>query len=222
MKREKIIVGWSGGKDSALALQSVVTSGKYEVAALVTTCTEGFDRISMHGVRRSLLEAQAEALQIPLRKVFISKGATNAEYEARMHAAFLEFKEQGISTVAFGDLYLQDIRAYRDRMLGEIGMKTLYPIWGKDTWALANKFVCDGFNAVLVCIDPRRLDKSFAGRNFDSLLLNDLPTNVDPCGENGEFHTFVFQGPVFRKRIPFVRGEIVHRDGFCFCDLLPC
>lgn len=221
MTREKIIMGWSGGKDSSLALREIRRRGQYEVAALVTTCTEGYDRISMHGVRSSLLERQAEELGLPLKKVFISKGASNDEYEARMKEAFLEYKTAGITKAAFGDLFLEDIRVYRDRMMDSIGMTALYPVWGLDTRALAREFVRDGFSAVLVCIDPRALDKSFAGRTLDDTLLDDLPANVDPCGENGEFHSFVFQGPIFRQNIPCIRGEVVLRDNFYFADLLP-
>lgn len=221
MIREKIIMGWSGGKDSSLALQEIRRQGQYEVAALVTTCTEGYDRISMHGVRCSLLERQAQELGIPLRKVFISKGASNDEYEARMKAAFLEYKAEGITKAAFGDLFLEDIRAYRDRMMASLGMTALYPVWGLDTRELARTFVRDGFSAVLVCVDPRALDKSFAGRIFDAALLDDLPASADPCGENGEFHSFVFQGPIFNQSISCAPGEIVLRDNFYFADLLP-
>lgn len=221
MTRNKIIMGWSGGKDSALALRQIQREGQYEVAALVTTCTEGYDRISMHGVRTSLLERQARELGLPLRKVFISQGASNAEYEARMKEAFLDYQAAGITKAAFGDLFLEDICAYRDRLMASIGMTAIYPVWGLDTRALARDFVRDGFSAVLVCIDPRVLDKSFAGRTFDDALLDDLPANIDPCGENGEFHTFVHQGPIFKKTIPCTRGEVVLRDNFYFADLLP-
>jgi len=221
MPREKVIMGWSGGKDSALALREIRRQDQYEVAALVTTCTEGYDRISMHGVRCSLLERQARELGLPLKKVFISQGASNDEYEARMKEAFLEYKKAGITKAAFGDLFLEDIRTYRDRLMTSIGMTALYPVWGLDTRALAREFVRDGFGAVLVCIDPRALDKSFAGRTFNHELLDDLPATVDPCGENGEFHSFVFQGPIFKQTIRCERGEIVLRDNFYFADLLP-
>jgi uncharacterized protein (TIGR00290 family) len=221
MEREKIVMGWSGGKDSSLALREIRRQGLYEVVALITTCTEGYDRISMHGVRCALLERQAEELGLPLRKVFISQGATNEEYEARTNEAFLSYKAEGITKVAFGDLYLEDIRAYRDRMMTALGMSAIYPVWGLDTRALAREFVRDGFRAVLVCIDPRAIDKSFAGRIFDDALIDDLPANVDPCGENGEFHTFVYEGPIFRRSIPCVPGEVVYRQNFYFADLVP-
>jgi uncharacterized protein (TIGR00290 family) len=219
--REKIIFGWSGGKDSSLALQKILRDGQYEVAALLTTCTEGYDRISMHGVRCSLLERQAEELGLPLKKIFISQGASNDEYEARMREAFLEYKAAGITKAAFGDLFLEDIRIYRDRLMTSVGMTALYPVWGLDTRVLARKFVSDGFRAILVCIDPCALDKSFAGRTFDDALLDDLSAGVDPCGENGEFHSFVFQGPIFRQNIHCSLGEVVLRDNFYFADLLP-
>ncbi len=217
--REKIVLGWSGGKDSSLALHELRKSERYEVVALLTTCTEGYDRISMHGVRCELLEQQARETGIPLVKVYISKAASNAEYEAKMSAVSCDFKRQGINTVAFGDLFLEDIRAYRDRMLKQIGMTAIYPVWGRDTRQLACEFVDLGFDATLVCIDSRALDKSFAGRKFSD-ALRDFPGRVDPCGENGEFHTFVFQGPIFQKPIPCQNGEVVERDGFYFSDLL--
>lgn len=220
MTQQKILFGWSGGKDSALALHEIRRSGQYEIAALVTTITEDYDRISMHGVRCGLLDRQAEELRLPLKKIGIPKGCSNGEYDARMQKAFGEFKRKGITTVAFGDLFLEDIRAYRDRLLGEIGMRSIYPIWGRETKGLARSFVLEGFKAYLVCVDPRVVPSSFAGRELDESLLEDLPAGVDPCGENGEFHTFVFQGPVFRNAIPCQRGEVVLRDGFCFCDLL--
>jgi len=219
--KERVLVGWSGGKDSSLALRAVVAGGRYDVAALVTTVTSGYDRISMHGVRCALLDAQAAELGLPLRKVTIPPRATNAVYEAAMHAAFLEFKAQGIASVVFGDLFLEEIRRYRDRMLAEIGMRAIYPVWGENTAQLARAFIADGFEAVLACVDPKQIDARFAGRLFDSTLLAELPPTADPCGENGEFHTFVFGGPIFARRVPIQKGEVVTRDGFCFCDLLP-
>lgn len=220
MAREQILIGWSGGKDSALALREILRDDQYEVAALVTTCTEGYDRISMHGVRCSLLDRQSSELALPLKKVFIPQNASNAVYEAKMQEAFLQFKSDGITKVAFGDLFLEEIRCYRDRLLGAIGMTGLYPIWGRDTRALARAFVRDEFSAVLVCVDPRKLDKSFAGRTLDDALLDELPPHVDPCGENGEFHSFVFQAPLFKQTIRCTPGEVVLRDNFYFADLL--
>jgi uncharacterized protein (TIGR00290 family) len=221
MAKERVVIGWSGGKDSSLALREILRAGEYEVAALLTTCTEGFRRISMHGVRCSLLKTQAQELGLPLRKVFIARECSNKDYEARVHAALLEFKVTGINKVVFGDLFLEEIRAYRDRMLAEIGMTALYPIWGRNTRELAEEFIADGFRAALVCIDPQKLDPSFAGRMFDHALLRDLPVTADPCGENGEFHTFVFDGPIFRKPVGIRHGPTVHRQNFYFADLLP-
>jgi uncharacterized protein (TIGR00290 family) len=219
--KESVVVSWSGGKDSSLALREVMASGRYEVVALLTTVTAGYDRISMHGVRCALLDQQAAALSLPLRKVTISPGATNAEYEGAMHTVLLDYKSQGITTVVFGDLFLEEIRKYRDRMLGEIGLKALYPVWGLNTAQLARDFIQMGFQAVLVCVDPKQLDPRFSGRFFDAPLLAEFPPKVDPCGENGEFHTFVFAGPIFKYPLKIEKGEVVTRDGFCFCDLLP-
>jgi uncharacterized protein (TIGR00290 family) len=221
MAKERVVIGWSGGKDSSLALREILRNDEYEVAALLTTCTEGFRRISMHGVRCSLLKTQAQELGLPLRKVFISRECSNADYEARMQAALLEYKAAGITKVVFGDLFLEEIRAYRDRMLAAIGLAAIYPVWGRDTRQLAEQFIADGFRATLVCVDPRKLDPSFAGRAFDRTLLRDLPGSVDPCGENGEFHTFVFDGPIFRNPIRIRPGPTVSRQNFYFADLLP-
>jgi uncharacterized protein (TIGR00290 family) len=221
MAKERVVIGWSGGKDSALALREILRGDQYEVAVLLTTCTEGFRRISMHGVRCSLLKTQAQELRLPLRKVFIARECSNADYEARMHAALLEFKAAGISKVVFGDLFLEEIRAYRDRMLAEIGMTAIYPVWGRDTRELAEEFIALGFRATLVCVDPQKLAPSFAGRMFDRSLLRDLPATADPCGENGEFHTFVFDGPIFRNPVRIRPGPTVLRQNFYFADLLP-
>ena len=219
--KERVVVGWSGGKDSALALREIVASDAFEVVALVTTVTSGYDRISMHGVRCALLDEQAAAIGVPLRKVTIPPGASNAQYEAAMHEALREFKWAGVTRVVFGDLFLTEIRAYRDRMLAEIGMTAIYPVWGRDTTELARDFIAYGFEAVLVCVDPKQIDPAFAGRTFDASLLRDLPPTADPCGENGEFHTFVYNGPIFRRAVPVQKGDAVTRSGFRFCDFLP-
>lgn len=221
MAREPIVLGWSGGKDSSLTLRKILAEGRHEVTALLTTCTEGFRRVSMHGVRCSLLNRQAEALGIPCRKVFIPQQCVNEDYERLMRAACLEFKAAGITKVAFGDLFLADIRAYRDRMLAEVGMTALYPLWGLDTTQLAREFIRAGFRATLVCVHGRKLAASFAGRTYDEGLLASLPAHVDPCGENGEFHTFVHAGPIFRQPVACCVGEIVSRGPFHFADLLP-
>lgn len=221
MNKERILFGWSGGKDSSLALREILRNDQFEVAALVTTCTEGYDRISMHGVRCSLVEQQAAMLNLPLQKVLISQRASNEEYEERTKQVFLRYKTSGITKAAFGDLFLEEIRQYRSRLLASIGMTALYPIWGRDTKTLAREFVRDGFGAVLVCVNPQHLDPSFAGRTLDDSMLDELPAHVDPCGENGEFHSFVFQGPIFEQPIRWTRGEVMLRDNFYFADLLP-
>jgi uncharacterized protein (TIGR00290 family) len=214
-----VLVSWSGGKDSCVALYEIQKTRKVE--ALLTTVTRDFDRISMHGVRRVLLEQQAGGLGIPLREISISRGATNEEYEAAMGAALGEYRARGIDDVVFGDLFLADIRAYRDRLLARHGMRGIYPVWGRDTAKFIRDFLALGFRCAVVCIDPAKLDSSFAGRVIDEQFLWDLPRDVDPCGENGEFHTFVFAGPNFARPIDFTFGEIVLRDGFCFADLVP-
>jgi uncharacterized protein (TIGR00290 family) len=215
----RVLMCWSGGKDSCVALHELQTSRDDEVVALMTTVTEDYQRISMHGVRRDLLAAQAEALGLPLHEVFIPAAASNDAYEAAMAEGLALHRAEGVETVAFGDLFLADIRAYRDRMMAQNGMSAVYPVWGRDTrWFLLD-FIAAGFKAVIVCVDLARLDASFAGRVLDEALLADLPPGVDPCGENGEFHTFVFDGPNFRRPVSVEVGERVTRDGFCFCDL---
>jgi len=217
------VIAWSGGKDSALALREIQCDARYRVAALVTTVTTQYDRISMHGVRRSLLRRQAESLELPLEEVSISPGASNDEYEAAMRATFelLGGRITGLDTVVFGDLFLADIRSYRERMLGQIGMKGLFPLWLRDTRVLAHEFVRLGYRAVLACVDTMQLSREFAGREFDASLLRDLPPAVDPCGENGEFHTFVYAGPGLRRPVEHARGAIVLRDNrFVYCDLV--
>ena len=218
---EDILFCWSGGKDSAMALHALRAAHGYRVTALLTTVTEEYDRISMHGVRRVLLERQAESLGLPLHMVLIPPQCINATYEARMKEALGEHLAQGVQRVAFGDIFLEDLRVYREKNLAQLGMAALFPIWKRDTRILAREFLRLGFRAIAVCVDPRVLDPSFAGRVLDESFFADLPPGVDPCGENGEFHTFVFDGPVFRTPIRFQVGERVTRDGFCFCDLLP-
>lgn len=219
--KEDVLFCWSGGKDSAMALHSLLAAGDCHVVALLTTITDEYDRISMHGVRRALLERQAESLGLPLHPVRIPPQCVNAIYEERMKEALGAHLARGVRRVAFGDIFLEDLRAYRERNLTQVGMEALFPIWKRDTRELAREFVRLGFRAVTVCVDPRALDASFAGRALDASFFSDLPPGVDPCGENGEFHTFVFDGPIFRSPIAFRTGETVMRDGFCFCDLLP-
>jgi len=216
-------VAWSGGKDSAFALREILGDRCYRVAALLTTVTAEYDRISMHGVRRTLLRRQAESLGLPLEEVLISPGASNDEYESNMGAtlAALRSRVPRLDTVVFGDLFLADIRAYRERMLARIGMRGLFPLWLRNTRALAHDFVQLGFRAVVVCVDAAQLAGEFAGREFDADLLRDLPPGVDPCGERGEFHTFVYAGPGLRQPVRHARGPVVVRDGrFVYCDLM--
>jgi uncharacterized protein (TIGR00290 family) len=217
----KILFCWSGGKDSAMALWEAVRSKEYGVSALLTTVTRDYDRISMHGVRRELLEKQAASIGLPLEIVWIEKNSSNDDYERHMREMLLKYKARRISTVAFGDLFLEDVRKYREEQLSKVKMKAVFPLWGKDTMELARNFIRAGFKAVLTCVDTKTLDASFAGRDFNEGLLADLPAGVDPCGENGEFHSFVYDGPLFKKPVLFSRGEKVIKDErFCFCDLV--
>jgi uncharacterized protein (TIGR00290 family) len=212
-----IVLSWSGGKDSALALLAL-RELRAEPVALLTTVTEGYERVSMHGVRRQLVRSQAAVAGVPPVEVEIPPQCSNDVYEARMVAAFASLRD--VTEVAFGDLFLEDIRAYRESRLAAVGKRGQFPLWGHDTRELAHRFLADGFRAVVVCVDPRLLDRSFAGREYDERLLADLPPNVDPCGENGEFHTFVYAGPIFGSPLRSRRGATVERDGFVFCDLL--
>jgi uncharacterized protein (TIGR00290 family) len=216
-----IALSWSGGKDSALALHVLRREQGVEPVALVTTVTEDYGRVSMHGVRRALVRAQADAAGVPLVEVGIPAACPNDVYEGRMAQALGLPPLADVGTFAFADLFLADIRAYREQRLAGIGRAAAFPLWGRDTRALALELVAAGFEAILVCVDPARLDASFAGRAYDDALLADLPAGVDPCGEHGEFHTFVHAGPIFERPVAVERGETVARDGFVFCDLLP-
>ena len=218
---EDVLVSWSGGKDSCLALYELQQAGAHRAAALLTTVTKDYDRISMHGVRRVLLERQAASLGLPLRQVLISKGASNEEYEREMAGAFSEYREGGVDTVVFGDLFLEDVRAYREQFLTRHHMRGLYPVWMRDTAEFVREFIALGFKAVVTCVSSEVLDESFAGRLIDEEFLAALPPHVDPCGENGEFHSFVFAGPGFKEKVKFTVGERVLRDSFWFCDLVP-
>ena len=220
-QRKPVVMSWSGGKDSCMALYVIMQGDAYRVEALLTTVTRDYDRISMHGVRTKLLERQAASLGIPLHQVLISKSANDAEYEAQLGDALIAYKERGIDTVAFGDLFLEDIKLWRDRFLARHGMVGLYPVWKRDTTKAIRDFIAQGFRTVIVCVDPKRLDPRFAGRVIDQELLSELPPGCDPCGENGEFHSFAFDGPMFREAVRFAPGEIVCRDGFWFSDLIP-
>ncbi|HET7416372.1 MAG TPA: ATP-binding protein [Solirubrobacterales bacterium] len=221
MSGKPLALSWSGGKDSALALRALREELGVEPVALLTTITEDYDRVSMHGVRRELLRAQARATGIELVEIEIPAACVNEIYEARMAAALGRPPLAGAETIAFADLFLADIRAYREERLAAAGREALFPVWGRDTTALAHEFIEAGFEATLVSVDPAQLDPSFVGRRFDESLLADLPPGVDPCGENGEFHTFVHAGPIFDAPIEVESGDAVMRDGFAFQDLLP-
>lgn len=219
----QVIVAWSGGKDSTMALHQLLSDGGYEVVALLTTVTDGYDRISMHGVRRSLLERQAAALGFPLVEVRIPRDGSNVEYEARMDAALGRAHERwpDARSVVHGDIFLDDVRRYREAMLARHGLVGIFPLWGRDTAELGHTFVRLGYKGVLTCVDSLALDRRFAGREYDDALLAELPSGADPCGENGEFHTFVYDGPLFTSPVPHVRGEVVMRDDrFVYADLL--
>ncbi|WP_420633258.1 ATP-binding protein [Candidatus Palauibacter sp.] len=217
---ERIAMCFSGGKDSALALHALQQSGTYRVETLITTVTDAYDRVSMHGVRRALVRDQAASIGVPLVEVVVPPQSSNEIYERAMGEAFDRLYEDGIRRVAFGDIFLEDLREYRERQLAASGLECVFPIWKQPTPTLAGSFIREGFQAVAVCINPAVLDASFAGRAFDAAFVADLPEGVDPCGENGEFHTFVWAGPILPRPIPVARGEVVERDGFVFCDLL--
>jgi len=217
---EPILFCWSGGKDSAMALHSLLQRSDLHIVALLTTVTEGYERISMHGVRRELLDRQVQSIGLPLHEVRIPPQCVNPVYEARMEEALRVYLEKGVQTVAFGDIFLEDLRAYREKNLARIGMTALFPIWKRDTRELISCFHASRFRAIAVCVDSKVLDPSFAGRELDESFFRDLPPQVDCCGENGEFHTFVFDGPLFHSPIHVRVGEIVNRDGFVFCDIL--
>jgi len=215
---EEVLVSWSGGKDSCLTLYEIQQSRSYKVAALLTTLTEDYDRVSMHGVRRELLAAQAASLGLPLHQVAISKGATNDEYEAKFVEACSEYP--AIDSIVFGDLFLEDVKTYRDNFLARHGLRGLYPVWLRDTSEFVKEFMSLGFKAIVTCTNAKVLGSDFVGQTIDEHFLAALPAEVDPCGENGEFHTFVYDGPNFRERVVFKKGEVVERDGFWFCDLV--
>ncbi|MCH8077138.1 MAG: adenine nucleotide alpha hydrolase [SAR324 cluster bacterium] len=219
--KQKIVVAWSGGKDSAMALWRLQGDERYQVAGLLTTLTEGYDRIQMHGVRRVLLEAQAESLGLRLIEVWVPMHAGNDAYEAAMKRALGDLREQGVSAVVFGDLFLEDIRAYREKMMAGSGLAPMFPLWREDTRLLSGAFLSAGFRATVICIDPSALPPGFVGLPYDRAFIDDLPEGADPCGENGEFHTFVHDGPNFRYPLRTMLGVKVERSGFHFADLLP-
>jgi uncharacterized protein (TIGR00290 family) len=241
--KEKIIFCWSGGKDSALALHRLQVEGRYDVVGLLTTCNEHFQRVSMHGVRIELLEQQACAIGLPLEKMFVRQGGSNEEYLEKMKGHLLAYKAQGIARFAFGDIFLEDLKRWREENLAQLGLRGLFPIWQANSRDLIHEFIALGFGSIICCVNDAYLDETFLGRNIDADFLHALPADVDPCGENGEFHSFAFAGPLFKRPLPIQLGKKVYRPleepppgttsavcplpgarrtrGFWFCDLLP-
>ncbi len=217
--KQRVLLSWSSGKDSAWALYQLQKQEQVELCGLLTTFNGANRRVAMHAVRRELVEAQAEAAGLPLWAVDLPYPCSNEDYESHMQQLLARARVEGITHIAFGDLFLEDVRAYRERMMSGCGVEPLFPLWGMNTHALAEEMLRAGLRAIIVTVDPRQLPASFAARSFDALLLKDLPASVDPCGERGEFHTFCFAGPMFRHPIPFCIGQIVARDGFVFTDL---
>lgn len=215
---KKLLLSWSSGKDSAWALHLLREKREYEIAGLLTTLNSAFDRVAMHSTRRAILEAQAEAAGLPLVSVPLPWPCSNLQYEDIMRGVCTRAIAEGVQAIAFGDLFLNDIRAYRERQLQGTGLETVFPLWQLPTDELAYEMIRSGLKAKLVCVDPKKLAAEFAGRDFDEQLLSDLPAGVDPCGENGEFHTCVYAGPMFARKISIAMGDIVERDGFCYCD----
>ena len=217
-----MLFSWSGGKDSALALYELRKRAEYQIAALLTVLTKDYDRTSMHGVRRILLEQQAQSLGLALEKVVISKNSSNEEYECKIGEILEKYEAAGVCTVAFGDVFSEDLRKYRENNLSKIGIKGVFPLWKIDTTELAQTFISSGFKAIITCVDSNVLDKTFVGRSFDEQFLSELPSGVDPCGESGEFHSFVYDGPIFRGRIEHrTRGVVLREKRFYYCDLVP-
>jgi uncharacterized protein (TIGR00290 family) len=216
---KKALVPWSSGKDSAWALHQLRQSNEYEIVGLLTTINTAFDRVAMHGTRREVLEAQAEAAGLPLWMVPLPWPCSNAEYEAAMSAACRRAIAAGIEDIAFGDLYLEDVRRYREERLAGTGLQPIFPLWGINTAGLVRMMLRAGVRARIVCVDPKKLPKEFAGRDLDDSLLERFPPEIDPCAENGEFHTCAYAGPIFRKAIAIESGEVVERDGFVFADV---
>jgi uncharacterized protein (TIGR00290 family) len=244
MNREKIVFCWSGGKDSALALNRILQDDRYEVVALLTTCNEHFQRVSMHGVRIELLDLQAAAIGLPLEKIFVSQRSSNEEYQQKMSDCLLAHKALGVTACAFGDIFLEDLKRWREESLAKVGMRGIFPLWKNDTRELIREFLTLGFGTVICCVNDAYLGEDAVGRKIDTEFIASLPVEIDPCGENGEFHSFAFAGPVFKQPVRFTVGEKVYRPvevthptdtnspyvcpsdphrtkGFWFCDLLP-
>lgn len=244
--KEKIIFCWSGGKDSALALNRILQDGRYEIVSLLTTCNEHFQRVSMHGVRLELLDRQAQAIGLPLEKIFVSQVSSNEEYQRKMSECLLRYKERGVTGCVFGDIFLEDLKRWREENLAKVGLRGIFPLWKNDTRELLREFFALGFGSVICCANDAWLGADAVGCNIDAEFVRSLPAAVDPCGENGEYHSFAFAGPVFRQPVRFTVGEKVYRPleqthpggsgtassvcplpgarltkGFWFCDLLP-
>jgi len=218
--RARTLLSWSSGKDSAWALHVLRGHSDYDVVGLLTTMNETHGRVAMHAVRRDLLQAQARAVGLPLWEVPIPWPCSNDAYEAAMSTALDRARADGITVMAFGDLFLEDVRAYREQQLAGTDIRPVFPLWQRPTATLARDMVNGGLKARLTCVDPKQLSRTFAGRDFDLSLLDDLPASVDPCGERGEFHSFAYEGPMFQSPIPIRSGDVVERDGFVFADLL--
>ncbi len=222
MSREKVAVAWSGGKDSAMAFFETKKDPRYEIVSLLTTVTGEYDRISMHGVRRELLKRQAEAAGVPLLEVVIPPQCSNEIYEQKMADACEQLKRQGVTSIVFGDLWLEDVRNYRIANLAKVNMKPLFPVWLRPVNTFAREIISSGIKTTLACVDSQQIPGSLAGREYDESLLKDLPPGADPCGEKGEFHTFVWDGPFFSRPVKFTKGAVTVREGrFHFCDLIP-
>ena len=243
--KEKVVFCWSGGKDSALALYKLMQESRYEVVSLLTTCNEHFQRVSMHGVRLELLERQAEAIGLPLQKMFVSQRSSNEEYLQRLTGHLLAYKAQGVTSFVFGDIFLEDLKRWREDNLAKLGLRGIFPIWKRDSRDLIHEFIALGFGSVICCVNDAYLDCTSLGRNIGAEFVSGLPADVDPCGENGEFHSFAFAGPIFKKSLRIRVGETIYRPveethpgsnatssvcpqpearrtkGFWFCDLLP-
>jgi uncharacterized protein (TIGR00290 family) len=220
--KKKALLSWSSGKDSAWTLHVLRQAAEYEMVGLLTTINASFDRVAMHGVRRELVEAQAAAAGLPLWKVPLPWPCANEQYEAAMREACAKAIDAGVQAVAFGDLFLEDVRQYREDRMRGLGLTPVFPLWKVDTRRLIRDMWAGGLRSRIVCLDPKKLPASFAGRDVHPQLLDELPAGIDPCGENGEFHTFVYGGPIFAHAIPVQNGETVTRDGFVFTDLRLC
>lgn len=225
MQRIRTVMAWSGGKDSAMALHALRGDTRYEVVGLMTTVAQRYDRVSHHGIRSELIDRQAERIGLPLKKLYLTDegccSCINQRYEDLMRDAMLAYKKQGVEAVAFGDIFLEDLRRRREEKLALVDMQAVFPIWGRDTRQLVRDFVTEGFQAIVSCVVTDKLDPSFAGRQIDQAFISDLPTTVDPCGENGEYHSYVWDGPIYSRPIEVRTGHMVHRDVRCFVELLP-